>query len=85
MYGTIERAADVARHNIPIQKKVTKPEYWSRYAIIGRGDGYRVVKECDLQPPESTGLLPWSNPLRGGGKVVAYVELDGALVTRPMA
>lgn len=79
MYGTLEQAAQVARDNISIQRIVVKEEYLSRYVISHNGKSYRVIRESDLTPPKTPGLLPWVDPLRDG-TIVGYVGLDGLLL-----
>lgn len=76
---TLERAIETARSHIPVQQKVVKPEYWSRYAIVDHGHRFAVYEERSFAPPEAQSLLPWVSPLRWGGVVVGYVELDGTV------
>ena len=72
-------AVETARASIPIQKAVTRPEYWCGYVIVrrpGRDDSYAAYTESAWRAPKETPLLPWTPPQ---GVRVALVSLEGVL------
>jgi hypothetical protein len=72
------KAVEVARHFIPIQKRVTRPEALSDYTIVRKtghsGEHFEVYQTSAWSEPTTAPLLAWSAPT---GEKVATVDLDG--------
>ena len=72
----MNRAIEIAKQHIPIQKEVTKPEFWVGFTIVLHNDRYSVYDADAWEKPSETPLLSWSPPT---GTKVAHVAIDGTV------
>jgi hypothetical protein len=75
MNADLERAIDTARQHIPIQKMVSKPEFWCGFTICitERGE-YRVYSADAWDEPTERPMLPWSAPT---ARPIGHVDMNG--------